>query len=622
MKKADKPRRRPVEARLAFAFTTVFLSMSLLIVRLGYLQIKTSSQFVAQEHTNEYDTYAVPAPRGWIYDRNHVLLAADKPTFTVVYTRLATPLQNTNAIAKRLAPAFGESVKNLLQAMNAYNYANPQVTILQNASPRAVSYVEEHENSLIGVRVITTPLRYYPYGALADHVVGYIGPIPPNNAMPQYSKYPANALVGLDGIEQQYDSLLQGVPGVMRVQVNAANVPMKELGMYPAPMPGDNLVLNIDGHLQNVLQQALQTQVASLRSQGYSWVDSGVAVAMNPQTGAVLAMGSYPDYNPQWFVGGISNQHYAQYQNAALNMAVSGLFMPGSTEKPLTLMDALNLGAIKPTTTVWDPGYLLVGNTVLHEWVPGGFGMVTVPEALEYSSDVFLYQTGLWMGHYPPSYNINTWMTGERVKAFNQLASFGKYFGLTSPTQIDLPNERVGYFHDNGYLSDLAYMAIGQDQVYSAIGLAQYVSAIATGKRMKPEVLHQILSPTGEVIKTIQPVVLNKVPVSPANLSMIRQGMHWVTTKRMGTSWSVFLGDPYSVAGKTGTAQTGVVGHDIALFIGWAPYKNPKIAVAVIVPGAGEGYLSSGSVARKLIDAYLNELAGKKPIPPTPVHVG
>ncbi len=623
MNKADKPEKRPFESRLSLVFIGVFATVSVLILRLGYLQVKVGSQFIQESNINAYDTLTVAPSRGWIYDRNHYLLAADKPTFDVVFTNLNSSAQNPVAIADRLAVPFGMSAKTIVNAMQLKGY-NPQVTILQNASTRSVSYVEEHATSLPGVTVIATPVRYYPYDALAGHVLGYIGAIPnTSSAAKQYANYPPNALVGLDGIEAQYETLLQGKPGTMRVEVNNQQVPMRDLGLYPAPVAGDNLVLNIDSHLQDVLQEAIKQQVQSLQTQGSSWVDSGVAVAMDPNTGAVLAMGSYPFYNPQWFVGGISQKHYNQYSQAALNQAVSGLFMPGSTEKPLTLMYALKQGVITPYTTVYDPGYLMVGNTRLNEWVPYGFGTVTLPEALEYSSDVYLYQVGLWLGHYPPANgNINAWMNGDRVKAFNGLASYAKQFGLTSLTGVDLPNEQTGYFHDNGYLSDLAYMAIGQDQAYTAVGLAQYVSAIANGgKRMKPEVLHEVLSPTGKVLQVIKPVMMNRIPVTQSNLNIIREGMLWVTTQRLGTAWSTFLGDPYSVAGKTGTAQTGVKGRDIALFIGWAPFNHPKIAVAVIVPGAGEGYLSSGPVARKIIDAYLSELAAKKPIAPTPIHV-
>ncbi len=624
--KPEKPKKRLVEYRLVFLVLSVFLSMSVLILRLGYLQVKTGGQFIQASKLNEYDTLTVPAPRGWIYDRYHNLLAADKPTFNIVYTKLDSSVQNNADIAARLAGPFGMSKAAILKEMPVNTvYSNPQVTILQNASPRAVSYVEEHASNLPGVSVITTPIRFYPDAALAGHVLGYIGAIPPSETSYYTNlKYPPNAQVGLDGIEAQYDQLLQGKPGLMRVEVNSANVPIKNLGLYPPATPGDNLVLNIDGYLQGVLQKALVTQIQSLHSEGYYWIHTAMAVAMDPNTGAVLALDSYPYYNPQWFVGGISSAYYKEYQtqDAAYNQAISGTFMPGSTEKPLTLMYALTKGVINQNTTVYDPGYLMVGNTQLNEWVPWGFGTVTVPQAIEESSDVYLYQVGLWLGHYPPaSGNINQWMNGPRVQAFKGLEKYASNFGLTSPTGIDLPGEATGFFHDNGYLSDLAYMAIGQDQAYTAIGLAQYVSSIATGNRMKPEVLHEVLAPDGKVLKVIKPVVLNKIPVSQSDLNLIREGMLWVTQLRNGTAWSVFLGNPYQVAGKTGTAQTGIKGRDIASFIGYAPFDHPKIAVAVIVPGAGEGYLSAGPIARKIIDAYLNQLNSKRSEPVTPYHV-
>jgi len=622
----DKPeKKRPVDARIGVIFLSVFLAMSTLVVRLGYLEVKVGQQFVQAATQNKFDSLAVPASRGWIYDRYHYLLATDKPTFDIVFTSSAG--QDNARIARLLAPALGMTARSLMRLMPSQSWASqPQVTLQSNASERAVSYVAEHSGSLPGISAIAVPMRYYPDGSLADHVLGYISNIPASEAGYYASlnspKYPTNALIGLDGVEAQYDRYLQGTPGTMKVEVNAANVPTRNMGLYPPPTPGDNLVLNLDGHLEDVLQEALKSQVDQLQSMGDYWIKTGVAVAMDPNTGAILALGSYPSFDPQWFVGGISNANYARFQAAALDKAVAGQYPPGSTEKPLTLLYALHEGVITPSTTVYDPGYLYVGGTRLNEWVPQGFGTVTVPEAIGVSSDVFLYQTGLDLGHYPPTTGtLSQWMTGERVNAFNGLANYAKAFGLTSPTGIDLPGELTGYFHDNGYLSDLAYMAIGQDQVYTPIGMAQYVSAIANGgKRMKPEVVHEIVAPDGKVIKVFDPVVLNRIPVSQADLNLVRDGMSWTTQDRggiLGTAWSVFVGDPYQVAGKTGTAQTGVTGRDIASFIGFAPYNHPEIAVAVIVPGAGEGYLSAGPVARKIIDAYLNQLASGKSIPPT-----
>ncbi|MCY0875398.1 MAG: penicillin-binding transpeptidase domain-containing protein [Firmicutes bacterium] len=629
MRPVRRDTKRKSDARLGIVGTGVFLAMATLIVRMGDMQVSSGKVYIKASLSNAYDTFPVPASRGWIYDRYHYALATDKPTFDIVYTKLDTPAQDNAVIAKQLAVPFGMRASEIEREMPTQTWdSNPQVTILANAPPRIVSYVEEHASELPGVSVIAAPLRQYPYGALADHVLGYISSIPASQASTYAAlsspKYPPNALVGQDGIEAQYDQYLQGTPGAMKVEVNAANVPVRDLGLFPAPKPGDNVVLNIDGHLQDVLQQSLQSQIQALQGMGYYWVKTGVAVAMDPNTGAILALGSYPFYDPQWFVGGISSQHYAQFGAAALDSAVGGLYPPGSTEKPLTLMYALNQGVINAHTTVWDPGYLYVGGTRLNEWVPSGFGSVSVPEAIGVSSDVFLYQTGLWLGHYPPSSGgLQQWMTGERVQAFNGLANFAKNFGLTAPTGVDLPGEVTGYFHDNGYLSDLAYMAIGQDQVYTPIGIAQYVSAIANGgKRMKPEVLHEILSPSGKVVKVIKPVVLNHIPVSAQNLALIQDGMAWTTQDRggiLGTAWSTFLGDRYAVSGKTGTAQTGVTSRDVASFMGYAPSSDPKIAVVVIIPGAGEGFQSSGPVARKIIDAYLNQLASGKSIAPTPL---
>ena len=574
-------------------FRVLIVLFTLLILRLAHVQIQQGERvFHVTEHSLN-ELVAFVSRRGDIVDRDHHRLATNQVAYQIVYSDVKDQGQDTETIIERLAPVLGIAKSILRQRM----ISSSGLRLLSpHASERVIAFVLENASTLPGVHVLVTPIREYPYGALADHVLGYIGAMPKSMVKTYLQrKYQPNSLVGLDGLEVQYEKWLH---------------------------EGDELDITLDCNLQAVMQKALQTQIQSLQHQGYSWVTSGVAVAMDPYTGDVLALGSYPCFEPAWFVGGISQHHFRHYVQAANNLAISGLYMPGSTEKPLTLLYALAKGVITRQTEVDDPGYLMVGNTRLHEWKLDGFGKVSLPYALAVSSDVYLYQVGLWLGHYPPLRGtINAWMKKDRVDAFRGLQDYAKQFGLTTITGIDLPGEAQGYFHDHGLLSDLAYMAIGQDQAYTAIGLCQYAAAIGNGGfRLQPTLLHAILAPNGRVLVRHRPRILNHIPILNADLAAVRQGMLWVTTKREGTAWSTFLGDKYAVAGKTGTAQTGVNGRDIASFIGFAPFDHPKIAVAVIIPGAGEGYLSSGPVARKIIDAYLNEVQNPKRSTPIPIH--
>ena len=617
MKKKKKTARtgrkdRKTAGRVSFVFGVAFLSLSSLLFRLAYLQVTRGSNFRAEASNQQISYVPVLPERGWIYDSNHQLLAYDTPTMGIVMTRLHnSKIQNYKDLAKLLAPVLQQSESTLLNRMKTYNTWEDQIYLLHDANDTQVSFVAEHKSELPGISLVVSSKRSYPHGNLAGQVLGYVGQIQGNEAK-QYKGYMLDQIVGQSGVEAEYEKYLQGKVGRNAVVINNLGIPIQSLGLNPPPTPGDTLNLTIDGHLQAQAQQIVANKIAQLGQQGTS-VRQAAAVMLNPKTGGVLAMVSYPYLNPNWFLNPKQYQQHAKelntYPSPIYNDATQGVFMPGSTVKPANMLLGLLDHVITPTTEIDDPGYLMIGNYQMHGDAVNGMGWVNPVETLAVSDDIFMYQLSLWMAHYPPTgMSIETWIKTLRTQALDKFHTFEEKFGLGVKTGIDLPGESHGYFTDTKQLYDLPATAIGQDQAFTPIELADYVATIAnSGKRMQPHVLHSIISPKGQNIKTFQPKVTQNISAPQAFWNVIHQGMYAVCNTPQGTASGSFMNAPYKAAGKTGTAQQGNGKNDISVFIGYAPYKHPQVAVAVVLPGAGYGATGAVPIARDMMDAYFKE---------------
>jgi penicillin-binding protein 2 len=613
IEKEERP--RPVRSRstqrIAFFVAGVGLVMSTLVVRLGYLQIRQSHQFDSVVAAQNYETLPIPGPRGRIIDAEGQVLASDQPDYSIVYVRYTNDASSAGAVAARLAPVLGIPAKTLYNQMININPDFISMTLVKAATPLEISYVAEHRNQLPGITMLVTPVRVYPMGYLAAHEIGYVGPIP-SGEQALYKGYSPNAQVGLAGLEQEYQSVLRGRSGAEKIPMSALDYPLSTGVVNVPPKAGDNLILNLNGPLEKVAEQALIQRIQYLRNRGEPYTDSGSIVVMNVHTGAILAMASYPSYKPQWWVGGISPQHYQDYlhDDAGFNRAVGGLYMPGSAQKMLTAMTALIHHDMTPDMRVDDTGGLQIGDYYMHSWNPYGFGNIGLLRAIEVSDDTYFYQVGLDLGHWnnadPPS-NIEAWLNGPRLKALKEISALGKQFGLTSLTGIDLPDEAVGYVdYEPPLLYSLPAAAIGQEEAYSPIGLATYIAAIATGYRVQPEMVHEITSPSGRVLKVFQPHIVDHVTVPEQYLQLMREGLELATHGSQGTATYFFGNDPINVAGKTGTAQTNIPGKNNSVFVGYAPYNDPQIAVAAVIPNVtGEGFHAAAPMAQTVIDAYF-----------------
>jgi penicillin-binding protein 2 len=593
--------------RTGLVFFLVFVMLAGLVIRLAYLQLTQGATLRADATTSRLDQMPVPAPRGFIYDRHNSLLVSDTSSFTLMYSGSS---DSSTAEFQNLVKKIHSIIPNLSNAeitkrMTADPWVSVTHKIASDLTEQQVSYISEHQDEFPGCNIIIEPKREYVKGDLAGSVIGYLNSIPSDQAAYyQKQNYQPDAKVGSAGIEMQYESYLRGTDGKLTVEVDNQNHIVKNFGLDPAPIKGDDVQLNIDSGLQQVMQDALATQVKALQQMGKPAKDAA-AVAMNPQTGEVYAMASYPSFNPEWFVDGI-DKHLTEWQNSQNNWAIQGTFPPGSTEKPLTAMAALQDGIITPYTTVFDPGYFDWDGYRFHNWLLSGHGDVNLVRALTVSNDTYFYKV---------AYNYAKGLDGptQHKYVMNRLTYYQQAFGLGVPktgTGIDLPYEASGFMFDNGNPADLLFAAIGQNEEFTPISLAQYVSTIANGgKRMEPHVAREIIDPNGHVVKSFTPKVLNTVPVSQANIKLVQEGMHEVVNSPEGTAASIFKGASYKnqVAAKTGTAEVGSTpnNNDTSVFMGYAPYNNPQIAVVVVIPAGGESWTGIGPVSRKIFDYYF-----------------
>lgn len=602
--------------RLRVMGLLVAVLFSLMLIRLWYLQVLDTSSYARTVTANQVRPVEVPAPRGLILDRGGATMVGDQVTQDITLSRVGA--QQHPEVVGALAALLGVPAAQI-QA----DLANPQyslykpVPILENAPLTDVLYIGEHASEFPGVSTVADTQRTYPMGTTGAQMLGYMGQIEKLQ-----SGYQLGDQVGLTGLERQYEAQLRGAPGIDRVEVDAQGQVVGDLGQTP-PGPGADLVTNVDAGLEQTLQQALDAEIASLQGKSHS----GAAVALDPQTGAVLALVSSPSYDPTWWTpNGISYSHYAVLkQNGSLNNnVIDGLYTPGSTFKLATATAALQTGLITPGYYYNDTGSYTIpgcatggsGCATYHDNEGEVGGEVNVTRAITISSDVFFYNLG--------------------VQFWDQRGQYGKVpvqtvanaLGYGAVTGIDLPGEthfaRVDspdvvakehaqdpkdYPNGQWFTGNNLEMAFGQGgtvitPIEQAVAYATFANG---GTRYAPEIGAGFVDPlTHKVLGHIDPKVMGHVSYSPGNYQAMLAGFEGVVSDPKGTAYGAFQGFPlgtFRVAGKTGTA-TVQEQQPNSWFVGWGPVPNPQYLIAVIVQGGGYGSEAAAPVVRKGFD-YL-----------------
>jgi len=606
---------------------------ALVIVRLWYLQVLQAKTYNSQVASEVYQVTQIPAPRGAIEARNGTPLVTNSAEQEITVSR--AEVQQHPELISNLSALTGQSQLALETALANPQYtANQQIPVVQQATVAELTTLEQHRALFPGVRAVAVSVRSYPYGTTAAHVLGYVTPITQAElAAAKGQGYQPGDSYGQSGIEAEYQSYLRGKPGQQVVEVDSTGKPVGVVSTTP-PQPGDTVVLNLDLGLQQAVDQDLASEIAALHTQGFA-APSGAAVVMDPNTGAVLAMASYPTYNPSVWSGGISQANYQaltspQSHDPLINRAIAGLFTPGSTFKLATATAALQDGLITTSYTYDDTNgtYTIpncVGNCTFHNAGYEHLGLINITPALAASDDVFFYNLGVMFWEQRATY-------GE-----DAIQKWANAYSLGTGTGIDLPGEQPGfvdspqieqklheqypaaYPYPQWYAGNNLEMAFGQGAtIVTPIELADAYSTFANGgTRYQPEVANEILSPTGQVVKRFAPKVTGHVTISPQNRAAMLAGFEGAVASPIGTAYGTFQGFPlsqYQVAGKTGTASVDTAsGQKLApnsLFVGFAPATNPQYVVAGVISQAGYGAAGFAIVARNIFSYLMTHPVG------------
>lgn len=565
----------------------VVLVIAVLIGRAGYLQIYEGDTYARLADGNRIRIIPSMAPRGTFFDRNGELLVTNRPGFAVSLLPLTEPI--SDAVIYRVSDLVKVPVEDIKAKIAAHVGFNP-IRIKSDVTQDIVSVIEEQKSLYPGVVIEVQPIRNYIYHEKAAHTFGYVSEI--NDTELEKMKadgYKTGDIIGKFGLEKIYDKELRGKNGGEQVEVDVAGRPVQILGKKE-PVPGDDLVLTIDKNLQLAAEKAVDEQLALIHA------NAAAAVALDPQTGEVLALVSRPAFDPNLFAHGISTKDWNVLNNNPFhpmdNKAITGEYPPGSTFKIVTGTAALTEGVVSPTEKILDTGR--------HWIIPKGnaegeaLGWIDFTQALAHSDNVYFYEMGNRLG-------------------IDRLEKYARMFGLGAATGIDLPYEADGLvanrrykeknFEDGEwYLSETFDAAIGQGfNLVTPLQAAMVMGEIAAdGKRYKPHLVKRIVGPDGKTVKDVAPELLSRLEVPENVIQLVQNGLHDVT--KYGTAASSFRGFTIDIAGKTGTAENPH-GRDHGWFVAYGPYSSPNIVVAVIVEQGGFGSQSAVPIGRKILEA-------------------
>ena len=565
------------------------LVIAVLIGRAGYLQIYEGEYYSRLAEGNRIRIIPTMAPRGTFFDRNGELLVQNRPGFAVSLMPVMTKIDPV--VIGRVAELLKVPVEEINKKIESHTGFDP-IRIKADVTPDIVTIIEEQKTNYPGVIIEVQPIRDYMNKEEAAHTYGYVSEI---NDMELEKKkdegYKSGDIIGKFGLEKIYDKELRGENGGQQVEVDVTGKPVQIIGNKP-PTPGDDLYLTIDKNLQTAAEKAVDEQLKQIHA------NAAAVVAMNPQTGEILAMVSRPAFDPNLFAHGISSKDWNKLNNNPYhpmdNKAITGEYPPGSTFKIITGTAALTEGVVSPSELIMDSG---------HHWIiPKGnaegeaLGLINFQQAMAHSDNVYFYEMGNRLG-------------------IDRLEKYARMFGLGKTTGIDLPYEADGLvanrrykeknFEDGEwYLSETFDAAIGQGfNLVTPLQAAMVMGEIAAnGKRYKPHLVNRIVAPDGSTVKEFQPELLGTLDVPPEVISLVQAGLHDVT--KYGTAAGIFRGFPIEIAGKTGTAENSH-GRDHGWFVAYGPFANPDIVVAVIVEQGGFGSQSAVPIGRKVLEAWF-----------------
>lgn len=625
------------EQRAVVAAVLMVIAMGLVISRLVWLQIVKYDYFADLSQGNRIRIEPVPPNRGLILDRNGLPLATNAPSYQLELTK--EQVGDIDATLHGIAeiglidPENIPNIKRDLRSRRSFD----AVPIKLQLTELEVARFAARRHQFPGVEIRPRLTRYYPLGETAVHAIGYVGAISEEDKKRlNMDDYAGTTLIGKNGVEYAYERQLHGKAGFQQLLVNAQGRTVERIGNEAAilerrePVAGNDLFLTIDQRVQQAAEEALRGQRAS-------------AVAIDPSNGDIIAFVSTPAFDPNLFARGLTRPEYLALtedpNRPMYDRVIRGVYPPGSTVKPLMAMAALDYGVVSPQESVFCRGaYRMPGvSRPWRDWKPGGHGAVDMRKAIATSCDVYFYDIANQMG-------------------VDRIHDYLTQFGMGSLTGIDIPGEKPGLLPSTEWKKkafrrkeaqiwfpgDTISIGIGQGYMTATpLQLAHFTATIAAhGKRYKPRLVRAIRNVTTGEVTELPPSQLPAPHVNdPSAWDVAIGGMYDVANAPYGTARGATANAPYTIAGKSGTAQVFTVAanermrkaselaehlRDHALFIAFAPAEAPRIAVAIVIenaPGGGSAY--AAPIARRILDVYLltpeqlaEQDAKRKPAPP------
>ena len=577
----------------------VVFSLIILAGKTVYLNIVKGRYYSEIAQGNSIRHIAIKAPRGKIYDRFGQTLTHNIPGINLIAIPADLPKKTLERkdIAGKLAEILKANEGEIWGTMEKLDpYSISPILLKENISQEEALVILEKEKELQGIKIEKTAIRSYNDGLIFSHILGYEGKIK-KEELEENPDYLLTDCIGKLGLEKSYEKYLRGEHGAFKVEVDSLGNVKKELGIIE-PQLGSDLILNIDSGLQKKIFDALSGVLKEEE------IKKAAAVAIDPRDGGVLALVSLPSFDNNLFAGGISPNDYQKLINdpsqPLFNRAISGEYPPGSTIKPLIAAAALSEKVINENTQIESRGGIRVGNYFFGDWKAHGF--TDVKKAIAVSSDVFFYSVGGGYG-------------GIEGLGMNRMKKYDNLFGLGNFSGIDIPGEAEGLIPDEKwkkdvigekwYVGDSYHAAIGQGFITATpLQIANCAAAIANGGTLyQPRIVSQIKKSDGESINRDAKIIGGKL-ASDKIIKIVQEGMRMTVTE--GTA--AILNDlPVAVAGKTGTAQFGTEDKTHGWFVSYAPYKNPKIAMAVLVEGQTKNEYNAVPITKKIYEWYFKD---------------
>ena len=599
---------RLVRGRVVVGAIAVVVLICVLLARLYFLQVVQYEYHSTLSENNRVHVQPIPPTRGLIFDRNGVVIADNRPSFSLTMTRERSgDSQQVLDVIVEVLQLTPEDRALFEKRMKQGRRPFEPVPILFELNEEQIARIAVNQFRLPGVEVVAQLVRHYPQGAHFAHSVGYMGRINEKELKTlDPVNYSGTHHIGKTGIERFYEAELHGQVGYEEVETNARGRVLRVLKRTD-PIPGKDIVLSLDIKLQEAAEEALAGR-------------RGAVVALNPMTGEVLAMVSQPSFDPNLFVTGISFKAYAELRDSIdrplFNRILRGLYPPGSTIKPAVAIAGLDSGVINASTRVYDPGYYQLPNYdhKYRNWNRTGDGYVDLDTAIMRSNDTYFYD----LAHKLGIDRLSTYMTQFGIGQKVSLDMFEESAGLMPSREWKRATRRQAWFP-----GETLILGIGQGYMQSTpLQLAQATALIASkGKWIRPHL--------AKTIEGVAPVDPNPMPDiilrDPSSWAKVSHGMQQVVHGARGTARVAGVGAQYLIAGKSGTAQVVAIKQgekydrskvqerhrDHALFVGFAPANNPQITVSVMIENGEAGSRVASPVVRKVMDAWLLDADGK-----------